>query len=120
MSHRLAQINELVRQQLNELLLTNVDFPQGCLVTINAVETSKDLRHAKVFISVLPTKLTGKALDRINKNIGHLQFLLNKQLHLRPLPRLRFVIDNTESQASEIDRLINEAMETLKKDDSAS
>jgi len=112
MSHRLAQINELIRQQLNQLLLTEFEFPQGCLVTIVRVETSRDLRHAKVWISVMPTHYIKKVLTKLNSQIGHLQFLINKKLLIKPLPRLRFAIDDTESKAQEIEQLLDQIKKT--------
>lgn len=115
MSHRIAQVNELIREELNKLLLTEVDFPKGCLVTITAIETSKDLGYAKVWISILPVKFTQKVLAILNHNIGHLQFLLNKKLSLKPLPRLNFAIDETEKRAAEIEQLLNKITKNSKK-----
>src|SRR3989338_7671315 len=105
-SHRLLQINELIKHELNQLLLTQVEFPGNCLATIVDVETSKDLRHAKVWLSVIPEIYTQKVLKRLNKNIGHLQFLLNKKLRIKPLPRIRFVIYQTEIKAADIEALL--------------
>ncbi len=107
MSHRLEQINEVIRVELNRLLLAEIDFPKDCLVTIVSVEVSKDLRHAKVWFSIMPAQLTKDVLNILNRNIGHLQFLLNKKLSLKPLPRLNFVVDQTEQKAAEIEQLIN-------------
>jgi ribosome-binding factor A len=112
MPHRIAQINELVRQEINKLFLTEIEFPKNCLVTITQVETSKDLRHARIWLSVIPTTYTKKVLEKLNKNIGHLQFLLNKKLSLKPLPRLNFVIDETEKKASEIEQLLDRIKES--------
>ena len=64
MSHRINQVNELIKQELNDLLVSELEFTKGCLVTITAVETSKDLRHAKIWVSVLPGYLLKKALDK--------------------------------------------------------
>ena len=111
MSHRIEQINELLRHELSELLLTEVEFPQGCLVTIINVETSKDLRHAKAWVSVLPGYLLKKAMDKLNANAGHLQFLLNKKLSLKPLPRIKFAVDRTEEKAGEIEELLDRIKE---------
>lgn len=111
MSHRVAQINELIRHELAELILTEVEFPQGCFVTIVEVETSKDLRHATVWISVLPGYLLKKALDKLRVNIGHLQFLLNKRLSIKPLPRIRFAVDRTEEKAADIEQLLDRIKE---------
>lgn len=111
MSHRINQVNELIKQELNDLLVSELEFPQGCLVTITAVETSKDLRHAKIWISVMPGYLLKKVIDKLNSNVGHLQFLLNKQLSLKPLPRIKFEVDKTEADATEIDKLLDRIKE---------
>ena len=111
MSHRINQVNELIKQELNDLLVSELEFPKGCLVTITAVETSKDLRHAKIWVSVLPGYLLKKALDKLNSNAGHLQFLLNKKWSLKPLPRIKFEVDRTEAAASEIDELLDRIKE---------
>lgn len=107
MSERILKINELIRQEVNKLLLTEIDFPRGCLVTIVKVDTSKDLRHSKIYISILPVKFTSKVLEVIKKNLGRLQFLLNKKLVLKPLPKLSFKVDRTEKEAKEIEDLLD-------------
>jgi ribosome-binding factor A len=112
MSHRILQVNELIRQELGKLLLTEIEFPKNCLATITQVETSKDLRHTKIWLSVIPITYTKKVLEKLNKNVGHLQFLLNKKLTMKPLPRLSFVIDETEKKASEIEQLLDRIKES--------
>ncbi len=112
MSHRIAQINELIRHELSQLILTELEFPQGCLVTITDVEVSPDLRHAKVWVSVLPSGyMVKKVLEKLTANIGHLQFLLNKQLSIKPLPRIHFGIDSTEERAAGIEALLDRIKE---------
>jgi len=112
MSHRLEQINELIRHELNQLILIEIEFPKNCLATITEVETSKDLRHAKVWFSVIPNTYTKKVLDKLNGKIGHLQFLLNKKLSLKPLPRLHFSIDETEKKAQDIEAILDRIRKT--------
>lgn len=112
MSHRLEQVNELIRQELNKLLLTEVEFPKSCLVTITGVQTSKDLRYVKVWISVLPVYYRKKVLVKLTANLGHLQFLLNKKLTMKPLPRLNFALDDTEQKAADIEQLLDQIKKT--------
>jgi ribosome-binding factor A len=112
MSHRIEQINELIRQELGQLILTEIELPKNCLATIVGVESSKDLRHAKVWLSVIPGQYKKKILDKLNLNIGHLQFLLNKKLSIKPLPRLRFVIDETEDRAQGIEEILDRIRKT--------
>jgi len=106
-SHRLFQVNELIRQELNSLFLAEVDFPVNCLATIVDVQTAKDLRHAKVWLSVMPVGYTKKVLDKLNRNAGHLQFLLKKKLNLKPIPSLHFAVDTTEAEAQGIENILN-------------
>jgi ribosome-binding factor A len=111
MSHRLKQINNLIRQELDKLLLRELNLPKNCLVTITKVETSKDLRHAKIWVSILPFKYTGKIIRKLNLISGHLQFLLNKKLVLKPLPKINFMADTTEREAYEVEKLLDKIKE---------
>lgn len=112
MSHRIEQINELVRHEVSQLMLTELELPQGCLVTITRVITSKDLRHAKILISVMPEKFMGTVLEIIRKNIGQIQHQLNQRLSMKPLPRLNFAIDSTEQEAAKIEELLDRIKKT--------
>jgi ribosome-binding factor A len=106
-SHRLAQVNALIQQELNNLLLTELEFPANALVTIVKVETAKDLRYAKVWLSVLPVAYTKKILDKLKVNAGHLQFLMNKRLRMKPLPHLNFAVDETEKKAVTVEEILD-------------
>ena len=113
MTHRIEQINELIRHELTTLLLSEVEFPRDCLATVTFVTVSSDLRHAKVGISVLPLNRSGSVLATLRRNAGRLQFLLNKKLTVKPLPRLSFVIDDTEAKAAKVEAVINQAIEEI-------
>ena len=108
MSHRLAQVNELIKQELGKLFLKEIDFPQDCLVTITKVETSKSLEHTNVWLSILPTDSQEKVFTILNKNIGHLQHPLNKTLVMRIVPKIVFKKDTTEQKAARIEELLNQ------------
>ena len=112
MSERIPKINALIQHELSELLSREIEFPGNCLVTIVGVETSKDLRHAKVWVSILPEFYIGKAFEQLKREAGHLQFLLNKRLSMKPLPRLSFAIDDTEQKASDIESLLDQIAKT--------
>ncbi len=112
MSHRIEQINELIRHEVGQLMLTELELPSGCLVTITRVITSKDLRHSKILISIMPEKFTGTVLEVIRKNIGQIQHQLNQRLSMKPLPRLNFGIDATEQEAAKIEELLDRIKKT--------
>jgi len=107
MSHRIIQVSELIKKELGYLMITNIEYPKNTICTITDVTISKDLRHAKVWLSVLPTQYSQKILAILNKKAGILQSLLNKKLSLKPLPRIRFVVDEGQSEAFDMERLLD-------------
>ena len=106
MAYRIERLNELIRQVLGEIILETEDFEPGVLVTIMAVETSKDVLHSRVIISVFPEKKAKAILEILNRHIYNLQQLLNKKLEMRPVPKIRFVLDQTEAEAEKLEGLL--------------
>ncbi len=106
MGTRVAKINTLVQKELSRIILENLEFPLGVLVTITHVETSVDLRHASVYVSVLPVRKMPSSLQLLQRRIGMLQQLLNHRLVMRPLPRIKFVLDPGERHAAKIETLL--------------
>ena len=106
MSHRLAKINELIKQELGKIILENEEFGQGVLTTVMEVETSLDLLHANVFVSVYPTRAGKTVIEILNRHIFGLQQGLNKKLKMRPVPKIRFVLDKTEAEAEQIGKIV--------------
>lgn len=87
---RLDRVNELIRHELSQILLREVDLESGVLVTIIDVKTSSDLQQANILISIFPSEKTQKIFGKIQKDIFHLQQMLNKRLRMRPVPRIKF------------------------------
>jgi len=105
MSQRILQVNQLLKQEISQSLLREIDF-DGALVTITEVDASDDLRQAKVKISVMPTEKSEQVLKILEKNIYHLQQILNKKLNMKTVPKIRFVIDQTEVKAQRIEEIL--------------
>ena len=106
MSNRIERLDELIRQVLGRIILEEEDFGPGVLVTIMKVQTSDDVLHSNVFLSVYPTEKGEGVLERLNRHIFNLQQLLNKKLEMRPVPKIRFVLDKTEAEAQELEELM--------------
>ena len=104
-SHRLQKLNRLIREEIGKIIQKEIDFRKDVLVTITAVETSKDIKHAKVKISVLPEKETKEIVKKLEKKIFLIQKHLNQRLILRYVPKIRFVIDRGSRQATRIEEL---------------
>jgi ribosome-binding factor A len=108
MSGRMRRVNESVRQVLAETLPELKD-PRIGLVTITGVQTSPDLRHAVVYVSVL-----GSARKRKNTLVGleaaHgvLQSRLARELRMKRTPQLTFEYDPSVERGVRMSRLIDE------------
>jgi len=108
MSSRIDRVNELIRTTIAEIISREIDLPPGVFATVAKVDTSRDLRYARVFVSVFPDKKFGKTMEFLRKKVYSVQGLLNKQLHMKPLPRIEFVADKTEVEADKIEKLLKE------------
>ena len=106
MNFRIDRINEQIKKTLAEIIAEEADIPLGVFVTISKVDTSRDLRYARVFVSIFPEKKFGETLRTLGKKIYFLQGKLNKQLSMKPLPRIEFVPDKTEAEADRIEKLL--------------
>ena len=104
----MEKINELIKNQLGHLIIKEIEFPENAMVTITKVETTPDLKSAKVFISVLPENMRGTALSILTKNAVSLHQNLNKQIKTKFTPNLKFCIDEQEIFADEVEKILDE------------
>lgn len=111
MSQRIQKVNELIKRELAQIILKEIDFGPGVLVTLTRVESSVDLRSAKVFVSVFPERKTGEVFRILNKELYDLQQRLNKRLNMRPIPRIRFVEEKEVKRAARIEELLEKTKE---------
>lgn len=105
MVQRLLRINQLIKKEISQLILKEIDFGSN-LVTVTQVETSPDLSQSKVAISVLPTENSESVLAVLGKNIYQLQQMLNKKLKLKKVPKLIFEIDQAEIKAKQVENTL--------------
>jgi ribosome-binding factor A len=104
----MRRVNESVRQVLAETVPELKD-PRIGLVTVTGVETSPDLRHATVYVSVLGSSRKRQAsLDGLEAAHGVLQSRLARQLRMKRTPQLTFEYDPTVERGVRMTRLIDE------------
>ncbi len=106
MSKRIPQVNQLIKKELSQIILREIEFPVGVLVTLTRVETSFDLEIAKIYISALPEKEEEKAIQILNINIYELQQKINKRLKMRPIPRICFIKEKETVEAGKIEEIL--------------
>ena len=108
-SDRMRRVNEAVREVLSAAITSELKDPRVGFVTVTAVETSPDLRHARVFVSVLGNpgerRRTLKALDNAH---GFLQRKVGAELRIKNTPQLQFVYDDTPERGMRITELLDD------------
>lgn len=87
--------------------MKELSLKAGVFITISKVDTTRDLRYSKVFVSVFPEKEKGYALRTLACEKSSLQRVLHHKLHLKPLPKLGFVYDPTEENAQTIEHILS-------------
>ena len=108
MGERLRRVNEALREVLSEGLGELKD-PRIGFVTITAVDTSPDLRHARVFVSVLGSqRKREQSLAGLTAAHGILQAQINRELRLKRTPQLAFEYDPSVERGVRVTRLIDE------------
>ena len=104
----MRRVNEALREVLSEAVPELKD-PRIGFVTVTAVETSADLRHATVYVSVLGSERRRRAtLAGLEAAHGVLQARLARELRLKRTPQLAFEYDRSVEEGVRISRLIDE------------
>ena len=108
-SRRIERINHLLRQEIADLLTREVKDAtlHEAMISITDVETSPDLRNAKVYFSVYGDEETVEAArQHLRRASGFLHHNLKERLDLRHTPHLDFVLDHSLERGDRIMRLM--------------
>ncbi len=106
-SNRLGRINEEIHRELADLIRTLKDPRIRGMVSITAVETTPDLRYAKVFVSILNKDDSKDVLKGLKSSGGYLRRELGRALTLRYTPELLFHEDDSIDKGAHILTLLN-------------
>jgi ribosome-binding factor A len=111
----MRRVDEAIRQVIGDALAADVKDPRVGFVTVTDVRTSPDLRHARVYVSVLsrggePAAESERAdtLAGLASAHGFLQGRIAGELHLKRTPTLQFTYDDTTDRAMRVEELIDE------------
>lgn len=105
---RIQRVNQLIKKEISQIILREFDFPKNILVTVTRVDVSRNLIHAKIYISVMPENETQQISEVLNQKIYDVQQRLNRRLKMRPIPKINFVVERETAQAGKIEELLEE------------
>ena len=103
---RIIKVNELIRKLLGEIMERELSLKIGVFITIAKVDTSRDLRYTRMFISVFPEQETRYVSETLKKELPKIQKHLYRKLHMKPLPKVSFEIDKTAQEADKVEKIL--------------
>ena len=110
---RTQRVADQIQRELAALIQREVKDPRVGMATVSAVEVSRDLSHAKVFVTILngdeeQQEIT-KSVRALNNASGFLRSQLGQRMKLRIVPTLRFHFDDSLSRGNYLSNLIDQA-----------
>ena len=115
MSRRIERLNSLIRRDVSELLRYEVKDPRvSGVVSVTRVDTSGDIQHAKVYVSVYGTlREKESTIDALQSAAGFIRRQLRGRLETRHVPVLRFILDDTLTEGNQMLDLLDSLAEEM-------
>ena len=110
--NRSERVAGQIRRDLARLIQQEVKDPKVGFVSLSDVEVTRDLSHAKVFITVFEPEKADTSLQALRRAASYLRRRLGQELRLRHVPELHFIHDDSVEKGSHIDDLIAKALQT--------
>jgi len=109
MSQRTDRVDELLRQEIGRILAKDVQDPHIGFATVTDVETTPDLRHARVWVSVIggaPER--AETLAALERAMGFVRHELGVRLRIKRIPALHVSLDDSAARGTRVLRIIEE------------
>ena len=109
MSQRTERIDELLRQEISNIIARDVSDPRVGFATITSVETTRDLYHAKVWVSLIGQPAEREAtLAALRHAMPFIRHELGKTLRIKRIPALHVNLDETAERGTRLLQILNE------------
>jgi ribosome-binding factor A len=105
-----------LRRELAQLIQMEVKDPAVGFIGLSDVEVTRDLGHAKVFVTVFEPDRAASSLKALNKAAGYLRRRLGQKMHIRAVPELHFEHDASVETGDRMDSLIEAAVASDRSD----
>ncbi|HMI77022.1 MAG TPA: 30S ribosome-binding factor RbfA [Buchnera sp. (in: enterobacteria)] len=118
MVNRSCKVGQVLKKEISVIVQYSLRDPRlNNIITVSNVQLSRDLSHAKIFVSFLNEKeeiFLKKSINILNHASSFIRSLLSKTTKLRIIPKLIFIYDNSFIEGMHIDALINSAIKKNK------
>ncbi len=107
---KLERVDNEMQKALNEILCHELKDQRlsGKMLSVTGVNTTKDLKYSKVFVSIMPDEGKKEAIKVLNSASAFIRSLLFDRLNIRMVPSLTFYADNSMEHGMKIDALIKQ------------
>lgn len=102
------KVNSLIKKELGNIILKEIDVDPGILLTLTRVETDKSMSVARAYVSVLPDQYQEEVFALLKRNIYNLQKILNKRLKRIRVPKIEFCKETKVVQAQNIEKILKD------------
>lgn len=112
---RAERVADAIQRELAQVIRNEIRDPRIGMVSVNAVQVSKDLSNAKVFVTFVDNPKNVEPVERVAvlaKAAGFLRTAISHEIRMRSVPQLRFHFDETVYRALEISDLIDQAIKS--------
>lgn len=110
-NNRARRVGEQIQRELAMLIPQEVKDPRLGMITVTAVDVSRDLAYARVFILVMGEQTDAQqSIAILNKTAGFLRHTLSKRMQLRSVPQLQFIYDESVDRGTSLSALIEQAV----------
>ncbi len=110
---RTDRVGQQIQKEIAVILQREIKDPRLGMVTVSAVEVSRDLSYAKVFVTVLNSQdddKSNQSIKILNEATGYIRSLLGKRIRARIMPELRFVLDTSLLEGMRISNLVDQVV----------
>ena len=109
MPHRPEKVEQFIKEELSEIIRREVRDPRIGFVSITDVEMSADLRHARVFVSVLgDADAKAATMEGLRSALGYIRRELGGRLELRYTPEITFKLDESIERGARVNKLLGD------------
>lgn len=107
--NRILKINAEIQKALNETILFDLKNTnlEGYIISIVKVDTSNDLSHCKVYVSIFPEKDVQNTFNNLKNCIPYLRREVAKKVKMRIVPELHLFLDDSLNYSEKIDKIID-------------
>ena len=117
---RIEKLQELIKQEMSKMLLTDLKDPRIGFVTVTDVEMTGDLREAKIYVSVMGgAEQVKSSLEGLNSALGFVRREIGQRVRLRFTPEISFALDTSLDYGDHIQKLLLQVEGDFKNDDNA-